>query len=138
MLEKYVKTLRNKQIKITPQRLEILQYLDIIRNHPTVDEIYKALKKKNPSLSKTTVYNSVEILKNKKIIQSISIRGSESRYDYRTDMHHHFICKNCKKIIDIDITCPIQHKKYIQGHRVDEIQGYFIGLCKDCQKKDAN
>jgi len=136
MLNKYVETLKEKNLKITTQRLQILHYLETSCNHPTVDEIYTDLKKKNPSLSKTTVYNSVEILKYNNIIQSLTIGGSETRYDFRNDMHHHFICKECKKIIDIDIECPNQKKKTVQGNRVDQVQGYFIGLCKECQDRD--
>ena len=81
MFEEYVKLLKENSLKITPQRLEILRYLDEHRTHPTVDEIYCALKEKNPSLSKTTVYNSVDVLRDNGIIQSITISGSEQRYD---------------------------------------------------------
>ena len=85
MLEKYVEILKLNNLKITPQRIEILQYIDKNRNHPTVEEIYTSLKQKNPSLSKTTVYNSVETLKKYGIIKSINITGMETRYDYRND-----------------------------------------------------
>ena len=57
MLKKYVELLKENSIKVTPQRLEILKYLDENRTHPTAYEIYSGLKEKNPSLSKTTVYN---------------------------------------------------------------------------------
>ena len=65
MYEKYVKILKDHAIKITSQRLEILKYLDEHHTHPNVEEIYSELKKKHPSLSRTTVYNSLEILKEK-------------------------------------------------------------------------
>ncbi|KAA0002083.1 MAG: transcriptional repressor [Thermoplasmata archaeon] len=135
MLEKYVKILKENSIKVTPQRLEILRYLDENRVHPTVDEIYSSLKKKNPSLSKTTVYNSLEILRRHGIIQSLTISGSESRYDFRNDVHHHFLCKKCGKIIDIDIKCPNIGKMLKSGHKVEEVHGYFKGICKKCMKK---
>ena len=80
MINKYVKLLKEKSIKITSQRLEILKFLDKNRTHPTVEIIYKKLKEKNPALSKTTVYNSVDILKDHGLIQSITISGSEHRY----------------------------------------------------------
>jgi len=96
MFEKYVKLLKENSIKITPQRLEILKYLDENRTHPTADQIYTGLKEKNPSLSKTTVYNSVETLEGHGLIQSLTISGSESRYDFRNDMHHHFLCKKMR------------------------------------------
>jgi Fe2+ or Zn2+ uptake regulation protein len=138
MFEKYVKMLKENSIKITPQRLEILKYLDENRTHPTADQIYTGLKEKNPSLSKTTVYNSVETLEGHNLIQSLTISGSESRYDFRNDMHHHFLCKKCGTIIDIDIRCPNMGKMLERGHKVEGVHGYFKGICKDCMKKETN
>jgi len=135
MFEKYVKLLKENSIKITPQRLEILRYLDENRTHPTADQIYAGLKEKNPSLSKTTVYNSVETLNNHGIIQLLTLSYLEARYDFRSDMHHHFICKKCGNIIDIDIKCPNIEKMLESGHKVEEVHGYFKGICKKCIKK---
>lgn len=138
MLNTYAKLLKDHAIKITPQRLEILRYLDQHHTHPTVDQIYLALKKKNPSLSKTTVYNSVETLKKHKLIQSLTISGSETRYDIAQGLHHHFLCQHCGAIIDIEMTCPNINKTILGGHRVEEVHGYFRGVCKDCIKKGRN
>ena len=134
-LEKYVTILKQNQLKITPQRLAIMKYLDENRTHPTADRIYIDLKEKNPALSKTTVYNSVETLKEHGIIQSLTISGSESRYDFENKMHHHFLCKKCGEIIDIDIECPNIGKMLESGHNVEEVHGYFKGICKKCLKK---
>jgi len=136
MFEKYVKILKEKSLKITPQRIEILKYLDEHRTHPTVDEIYSELKVNNPSLSKTTVYNSLEILKEHKIIQSININGNESRYDFKNTMHHHFKCRKCGRIIDIDIACPNINKVLSEGHKIEEVHGYFKGICSECMEKE--
>lgn len=135
MYEKYVTLLKENKIKITPQRLEILNYLDENKTHPTVDEIYLNLKEKNPSLSKTTVYNSVEILNKYGLVQSITISGSEHRYDFKQGMHHHFLCKKCGEITDIDVACPNLDKMLDCGHEVQEVHGYFKGICKNCLKK---
>ena len=134
-LEKYVTILKQNQLKITPQRLAIMKYLDENRTHPTADRIYIDLKEKNPALSKTTVYNSVETLKEHDIIQSLTISGSESRYDFENKMHHHFLCKKCGTIIDIGIKCPNIGKIIESGHNVEEVHGYFKGICKKCMKK---
>jgi len=135
MFEKYVKLLKEDSIKITPQRLEILRYLDNHRTHPTVEEIFSELKENNPSLSKTTVYNSLETLCKHGLIQSISISISETRYDFKNKMHHHFLCKHCGKITDIDIECPNINKVIKDGYKVEEVHGYFKGLCKKCKAK---
>ncbi len=135
MLEKYVELLKDHSLKITPQRLQILKYLDTHRIHPTVDEIYSELKKSFPSLSKTTVYNSLEILQKHGLIQSLTITGHQARYDFKHDMHHHFLCTNCGKIIDIDIKCPNIGKIIKDGYTIDEVHGYFKGLCKQCAQR---
>lgn len=135
-MEKYVKLLKEKNLKITPQRILILKYLDTHRMHPTADEIYSSLKKSIPSLSKTTVYNSLDVLKKYGLIQALTICGSEHRYDFIHDMHHHFLCKKCGKITDIDIKCPNIQKIIDQGYKIDEVHGYFKGICKDCIQKE--
>jgi Fur family peroxide stress response transcriptional regulator len=136
MYEKYVKILKEHTLKVTSPRLEILRYLDKHHTHPNVEEIYSSLKKKHPSLSRTTVYNSLEILKKKRIIQSLTISGSELRYDIHEGLHHHFICTHCGTIFDIAITCPNMDRTLYGGHRVEEVQGYFKGICKKCHTKE--
>jgi Fe2+ or Zn2+ uptake regulation protein len=116
--------------------LEILKYLDENRIHPTVDDIYSDLKEKNPSLSKTTVYNSLETLIENHIIQKLNITETESRYEFDNKMHHHFLCKKCANIIDINIVCPNIGKILKNGRKVEEVHGYFIGICKNCIEKE--
>jgi Fe2+ or Zn2+ uptake regulation protein len=135
MFKKYVKMLKENSIKITPQRLEILRYLDDHRTHPAADQIYLDLKEKNPSLSKTTVYNSLEIFKEHGIIQTLTISGSELRYDFKCSIHRHFLCKKCGRIIDINSSCPYIEKVRKEGYQIDEVHGYFKGVCKVCLKK---
>lgn len=134
-LDKYVKLLKENNIKITPQRLIVLKYLEEHPIHPTAEKIFSDLKSNNPSLSKTTIYNTLETLNEHGIIQSITISGSELRYDLFSGMHHHFLCKKCGKIIDIDIACPNIKKMSEYGHKVEEVHGYIKGICKDCLKR---
>ena len=135
-MDKYVKILKDKNLKITPQRLAILQYLEKNKTHPTADQIYKELKNKNPSLSKTTVYNSLDILRQNEIIKSLTICGSEYRYDFDNDLHHHFLCTKCGRIYDIEYKCPnielIHAEIEKSGHHIGEVHGYFKGICKVC------
>lgn len=135
-MKEYVKILKEKNLKVTPQRLIVLKYLGEHFTHPTTDQIYKDLKTNNPSLSKTTVYNSLEVLEKNGIIQSITISGSELRYDFKQGMHHHFLCKKCGRITDIDFVCPNLGKMLECGHTVEEVHGYFKGVCKKCMKKE--
>jgi len=138
ILKDYVKLLRKHKLKITPQRLEIINFLDKNRTHPTANEIYSALKKNNPSLSKTTVYNSLDKLIQHNLVNELTISKSESRYDFKNEMHHHFLCKNCGQIIDIEVECPFLDKMLNSKHKVEEVHGYFKGICENCRKKKNN
>jgi Fe2+ or Zn2+ uptake regulation protein len=131
-MEKYVKILKEKGIKITPQRLEILRFLDTHHTHPTADEIYHVLKKKFPSLSKTTVYNTIQSLRDHGLLHSMSIDSHEARFDSVINPHHHLLCSACGNVIDIEIECPYTRKKLAGGHRIDEVHGYFKGVCENC------
>ena len=109
-MDKYVKILRDNGLKVTPQRLEILRYLDTHREHPTVEKIFSELKKSNPSLSKTTVYNTLQHLGEHGLVTALTISGSESRFDSVNNPHHHFLCKDCGKVFDVKIECPYSKK----------------------------
>ena len=140
-LEKYLKLLRENNLKVTPQRLEIMQYLDKHRTHPNADHIYSDLKQKNPSLSRTTVYNALDTLSKNNIIQTLTISESERRYDFKSGHHHHFLCRECGEILDIEVSCPFLDDMLHGKHKVEQVHGYFKGVCKDClkkQKKEAN
>ncbi len=137
-MDKYVKILKDNNIKVTPQRLEVLRYLDDNKAHPNVEKIYSELKKKNPSLSKTTVYNTLDSLKEHGLVQVLTISPTESIFDSVISPHHHFLCKICGAVIDIEIECPYIEDILKGGHRIDEVHGYFKGTCEEClNKKEA-
>jgi Fe2+ or Zn2+ uptake regulation protein len=132
--EEYTGTLREKGIKVTPQRLEVLRFLDKNMTHPTADDIYRALKTSNPSLSKTTVYNVMDVFREHGLVKVLTISGNEARYDLRTTRHQHFLCKSCGRIVDVDIKGLCMDCVPEKGHKVEEVHGYFKGTCKDCLK----
>ena len=134
-VEKYVRVLKEKNLKVTPQRLEVLRYLDNNRTHPTAEQIYSDLKGKNPALSKTTVYNTLELFKEKGLVHALTISSSEQHFDVVITNHHHFLCEKCKRIIDIEVECPYLEKILRGGHRIDEVHGYFRGICEECLNK---
>lgn len=132
--------LEEKGIKPTYQRLKIFEYMSRNTvNHPTVEMIYEKLLKDIPTISMTTVYNTLNAFLEKGLVDAITITGTEMRYDFNTDSHHHFLCKQCGKIVDIEVACPFSEgKKLHHGHRVEEVHGYFKGICKDCLKDVKN
>lgn len=136
-MEELKALLKEKGIKPTYQRLKILEYMsNNLNNHPTVEMVYDKLHNDIPTLSLTTVYNTLNNFLEKRLVYGVTITGTEVRYDSNTDYHHHFLCKECGQIIDIDVKCPYAEgkKSIVSGHRIDEIHGYFKGICKDCSK----
>ena len=131
-VDEFVQLLKEHDLKVTPQRLEILKYLATHKIHPTANKIYSALKKRNPSLSKTTIYNSLDTLYKHKIINLLTISTTEMRYDFNVKAHHHFLCRICGTIIDIDVDCPYMENILKGRHKIEEVHGYFKGICKDC------
>lgn len=134
-MEKYIKLLKEHNLKITPQRLEIMRYLDEHMTHPDAETIYTDLKKNNPSLSRTTVYNALDTLNKVNILHILTISETERRYDFKSGHHHHFLCRECNSIIDIEIECPFLEKMLTGEHKVEQVHGYFKGVCKNCLDK---
>jgi Fe2+ or Zn2+ uptake regulation protein len=130
-------TLQVRGLKPTYQRLRILRYLQEHENHPTVEMIREDLVKEIPTISRTTIYNTLNALLQKGIVHAITITGTETRYDCKDFSHHHLLCKRCGQIIDMDIECPYGGQIEIDGHMIEERHGYFKGVCRDCLEKEG-
>jgi Fur family transcriptional regulator, peroxide stress response regulator len=128
--------LQEKGIKPSLHRIKILDYLLEHKNHPTVDTIYRDIAQEIPTLSKTTIYNTLKIFQKHGVVQALTVEENEVRFDATTTTHAHFKCISCGKIYDIGIsenTLPLQT---VEGHRITESHVYYKGVCKFCQKQD--
>ncbi|KPJ98997.1 MAG: Fur family transcriptional regulator [Nitrospira bacterium SG8_35_4] len=127
---------RSMGIKLTPQRLAILEFLKGNKNHPSAEEIYREVKQKYPMMSFATVYNTLEALKKKGNLIELTIDSARRRYDPDTGSHHHLICTRCRKIVDINTEFSINIPEAdrasfeIEGKHVE-----FYGVCPYCKKK---
>jgi len=126
-----------KDIKPSYQRLRIFQYLLSHRTHPTVDEIHHALVAEMPTLSKTTVYNTLKLLVERGLAQLITIEEVETRYDGNISFHGHFKCSGCQRIYDFPITQDQFFTDALAGFQIHEKSLYFKGICKDCIKNKS-
>jgi Fur family peroxide stress response transcriptional regulator len=123
-------------LKVTPQRLAILQMIKGDRTHPSAEKIYHEILKKYPSISFATVYNTLAKLVEVGEIQELDIDPNKKRFDPYTQLHYHFYCKSCGKVYDVDYDISLTpHIKKIAGHQVEAIQLNFKGVCKDCTKR---
>ena len=122
-------------IKPSIQRIQIFKFLMENKDHPTVKDIYKRISEKIPTLSKTTVYNSVKLFAEKGILNTIRTIEGEVRYDINADFHPHFRCKKCGSIYDLDSTIIFEDKEEIDGHLIEEQHISYSGICRKCRKK---
>ena len=132
------KILQKKGIQPSFHRLKILEFLINYRTHPDVDEIYKNLHPQIPTLSKTTIYNTLKVFSEKGLVKEVMIEENEVRYDYAEREHIHFKCKKCNRIYDIFHDCEIMKKKKIEGNLIEEYHIYLKGICKICLKSDRD
>jgi Fe2+ or Zn2+ uptake regulation protein len=124
--------LKSHDIKPSYQRIKIFDYLIKKRNHPTVDMIYRTLVPQIPTLSKTTVYNTLNLFIEKKIAIVVIIEENETRYDADTSIHGHFKCEACKKVYDIDMDLSKIDIPELEKHQINEHHFDFKGICKEC------
>ena len=122
--------------KRTPQRLAILEYLDGNTEHPSAEEIYEAVSKKNPALSFATVYNTLNTLVEAGAILEITLDPERRRYDPNTSPHNHAICIECRRVMDVPATAPVNLPQYMaQNFKVMCSHVEFYGECAACQSK---
>jgi Fe2+ or Zn2+ uptake regulation protein len=130
------KYLSDHGIKASFQRIKIFEYFINHKNHPTVNDIYKEVIKIIPTLSKTTVYNTLNLFVESNILNVIVIEENETRYDWDPCIHGHFKCESCKQVYDIDIEPKILETQIpdLKGFQINEHHIYFKGICKKCVK----
>ena len=95
------KYLESYGIRPSLQRMAVMAYLMEHRTHPTVDEIFLALAPAIPTLSRTTVYNTVSMLAAHGAILALDLEAGQMHYDGDTRPHAHFLCTCCGHIYDI-------------------------------------
>lgn len=124
--------LAEHEIKPSYQRIRIFEYLYQEMNHPTVDLIYKTLAPEIPTLSKTTVYNTLKLFVEKGITSTVTIEQNEVRYDALVEEHGHFKCNICGEIKDIPLEIEKLKISSIKNISVEQTQVHLIGKCNKC------
>ncbi len=136
--------LKEKGYKLTPQRRSILD--EIIKNegsHLTTEEIYDLVKVNCPEIGLATVYRTVQLLEEMGVLYKLDLDDGCSRYELcdedESHQHHHLICQNCGKVIEVegDLLEELEQgieKKYnfkIKNHSLK-----FYGICDNCSLQE--
>jgi Fur family peroxide stress response transcriptional regulator len=134
-----VKKLKEIGLRVTPQRLAILEMIKGDRTHPSAEKIYNEISKKYPGMSFATVYSTLAKLVEAGEIQELDIDPNKKRFDPYTPLHYHFYCKSCGNVYDVDYDISLTPNiTKIAGHQIEVIQINFKGICKNCTKKISN
>jgi len=137
-LMNFIEHLTSNNIKPSIQRIKIFEYLYSNPIHPTVDHIYLALVSDIPTLSKTTVYNTLRLFIDNNIATAVTIEDNEVRYDAVMEQHAHFKCSVCGNIYDIEIDLSKITFHKLNDFVVDKTNIYLNGKCKKCLTNNKN
>ncbi|PNS01793.1 Fur family transcriptional regulator [Petrotoga miotherma DSM 10691] len=143
-----IKILKNKKIKVTPNRFKVAFELFNCDEHPSIDELHQKLVKNNDNrISFTSVYNIVKLFENAGLVKEILIEN-KIHYDSNITPHAHFICKKCGRIQDIELDKLdfLDEKKLLnfktfteedlKNNKIDSVEINFYGICGECLKEE--
>ncbi|MBI2847484.1 MAG: transcriptional repressor [Chloroflexi bacterium] len=124
----------------TYQRQVILEELVKVKSHPQASEVYEMVRRRIPSISFGTVYRNLRLLRDKGLIQELTLGKHASRWDGDVNSHYHFTCESCGVVYDMDyiVSSPWDQAVeketgfHVTGHRAE-----FYGYCKNCRGKKA-
>jgi Fur family transcriptional regulator, peroxide stress response regulator len=136
-LQEAVSVLKSTNVRMTPQRHAILEFLHSSMSHPTADDIYKSLEERFPNMSVATVYNNLRVFKDAGIVKELTYGDSSSRFDCITSDHYHVICNDCGKIVDFhypgldEVETLAEH---VTGFEIEDHRLEIYGTCPACTK----
>jgi Fur family peroxide stress response transcriptional regulator len=126
-----------KSAKISPSfvRIQVLKFLRENPVHPTADMIYKSLVSFIPTLSRTSVYNSLDLFVDKKLVNEVHTDSGEMRYDGSIEEHGHFKCEKCEQIYDFNVDFKFVKLTELSNFKITHRDILIFGLCPKCVKK---
>ena len=136
--EELMAALRERDYRLTPQRVELVRLIAASKNHPSAAQLFTTIKRRFPTMSQATVYKTLALLKELGQVLEIDLRD-DSHYDgNRPQPHPHLICMKCNKIVDGEVSIDqesIRKMEQVSGYTILRPQISLYGLCPDCKKE---
>lgn len=135
--ESIIQKLKERGLRITPQRLFIIDVLVKKGHlHPGARFIYKEAKKKGTRLSLSSVYENIKELCRYGIIKSLEFDGKENRCEGNIEEHINLICEHCGKIIDYEVPASLDQRNVAKrtGFMITSNRLEYYGYCGECTK----
>ena len=126
--------LSSRGVRPTTQRIAVYDYLFHHRTHPSADTVYEALVRQHPTLSRTTVYNSLHALVQAGLVLELAMDTEERHYDADIALHGHFHCRHCGGIADLALDEALVQRLMPKDFLVEGKGIYFSGRCPACLK----
>lgn len=129
--------LKSSNLKVTPQRLAVLEALENLKNHPTADNIKEYVVKNHPNVAVGTIYKTLETFVEKGLIKKVKTERDVMRYDPILETHHHLYCEESERIEDFfddELNNMLQKffmKKKIPNFKVKDVKLQIIGTFKN-------
>lgn len=146
--EKVKDLLREKGLKVTSQRLMVLNILSARGDeHLTVEEIYDLAKEESPEIGLATIYRTVQVLLELHVIEKVTFDDGFARYELNGEetgsghRHHHAICTQCGKVysLETDLLDTLEKQVFESlGFEVTDHEVKLYGLCSACRRKAQN
>lgn len=129
-------------MRITPQRAIIFEAIEKLEGHITAEEIYAEVQQVNAYISLATVYRTLELLQEMKLITPTNLGGSQTYFALKEHgPHHHLVCLSCGMIEEFDdaLFDPVRGVlKEHYGFQVYTDHMSLFGLCRACHAKSSN
>jgi Fur family transcriptional regulator, peroxide stress response regulator len=122
-----------KGLKVTPQRIAILEAIIKLHNHPTAENIIDYIRKNHPNIATATVYKVLDALVENELIKKVKTERDIMRYDAVMESHHHLYCSESDRIEDFfdaelhDIIEQYFQKKKIPGFKIEDVKLQILG-----------
>ena len=127
-MEEIIELLRSRGIQPTPQRIAVMEFLWGKETHPSADEILEKIHRKYPTISRATVYNTLNLFVEKGLLRQQILKEGTAVFDPKVELHHHFIDEDTGKIYDIPWgALQVKGERYLKGFKVREFQVIMRG-----------
>ena len=127
-MKQLLQALRTHGIQPTAQRLAVARFVLETRSHPTADQIWEKVRQRSPTLSRATVYNTLNLFVEKGLLRTQAVREGALVFDPRIARHHHFIDEQTGAIHDVPWEAvKVTGEKSLQGYEVRDYQVVMRG-----------